>query len=121
MPAEQDHGLRADHVQPDEPDLLVRHHMQRLPRTAHLVQLLDRRPVVRRLESHCVDKALPECATVRPTHRLTQRWQHRLRIRVHVERLTVLQIASLQRTTDDERLVFFLRYTKVDAIVHHLS
>jgi len=92
-----------------------------LPGLAVAVVLLDGGPVGVGLEPHRVDEPLREGAAVRPPHRMRQRRQRRLVLRLEVEQLTLLQVLPLQRPPNDVDLFFLLGNPEVNSVVHHFA
>lgn len=94
LPAEHDHGVRVHHVKADEPDLLLSHDMDDLPRTPLRIELLDRRPVRKRFVADRVDVALGERAAVRAAYSLGELRERLLPLGLDVEGLALAEVVA---------------------------
>ena len=108
-------------MQADQPNLLLSHDMNDLPRAPLRVKLLNAGPVGERLIPHRIDIPLGECAAVRAPDGLRQLRQRLLPFGLNVEALALPEVVAFQATPDNVDLHFLLGNAEIDAVVHHLA
>lgn len=89
LAAEHDHGVRVDHVEPHQPNLLLSHDVDDLPVTTLSVQLLNGCPVRKSLIAHSVHVPFSKCTAVGAAHCLAELWQRLLPLGLNVEALAL--------------------------------
>lgn len=121
LAAEHNHGVRIDHVQAHEPNLLFCHYVNYLPISSLHVELLNAGPVGECLVADSIDVSLGEGAAIRASHSLRQLRESLLPLGGQVEGLALTEVGALQRTPNYVDVILFLCNAEVDTVVHHFS
>ena len=121
LTAKHDHSVCIDHMKSDQPYFLLCHYVYNLPIASLCIQLLDGCPIGKSFIPYRVNVPLSESATVWSSHGLTKLGKCLLPFCGDVKGLTLTEIIPLEWATYYENFIFFLSYTEIYAVVHHIS